>query len=137
MRALPRNLTLSLEIVQAVAAATLLRSVLFERWTTVVTALVLMAGARAALSSRTWGVGLVLATATAFPGAVLLGIAPSWFYLVGLAGLVPFLLTLRPMLRFDVGATALFGLLAGGTGIAGAYAWREAAYAIFHALHCH
>jgi hypothetical protein len=137
MSSLPRNLTLSLLVVQAVAIATLARSVLFERWTTVFASIALLLGARAALRSRTWGVGVVLAVATAFPGAVLLGIAPSWFFLVGLAGVVPFVLTLKPMVRFDAGATALFTVLASGIGIAGAYAWREAAYAIFYALHCH
>ena len=132
---LPENLVLSLGAVHAVAFATLARSVLFERWTTVVATIVLMIGANAALRSRTWGVGLVLAVATAFPGAVLLGIAPAWFWVVGIVGAVPFLLTVRPMMRFDRGATALFALLAGGTGIATAYVWREAAYAIFYAFY--
>ena len=77
----------------------------------------------------------MLAIATAFPGAVLLGIAPAWFCVVGIVGAVPFLLTVRPMMRFDRGATALFALLAGGTGIVGAYVWREAAYAIFYAFY--
>jgi hypothetical protein len=135
MRSLPRNLTLSLLTVQAVAAATLLRSVLLERWTTVVLAVVLILSARAALRGRTWGVGAILATATAFPGAALLGFAPQWFWVVGLIGVVPFALTLRPMARFDAGATAMFAFLAGGTAVACTYAWREAAYAIFYAFY--
>lgn len=134
MAGLPRNLTLSLLTVQAVGTATLLRSVLLERWTTVLVAALLVAGAGAARNARTWGIGLVLATATAFPGAVLLGIAPAWFWLVGLAGLVPFVLTLRHMLRFDRGATALFTAIAGAAGVGGAFVWREAAYAIFYAM---
>jgi hypothetical protein len=135
MSGLPRNLTRSLLAVEAVGAATLLRSVLFERWTTIVTAMVLIVGARAALQARTWGIGVILATAIAFPGAVLLGIAPSWFWAVGVIGLVPYVLTLRAMARFDKGATALFTALAGGMGVLGALGWREAAYAIFDALH--
>ena len=67
--------------------------------------------------------------------ALALGIAPSWFWMVGLVGAVPFVLPLRPMVRFDVGATALFTAIAGSMGVAGAFAWREAAYAIFYALH--
>jgi hypothetical protein len=132
---LPGNLVLSLVAVQAVAFATLMRSVLFERWTTVVASLVLLVGANAALRARTWGIGVVLAVAAAFAGAVLLGFAPSWFYGVGILGAIPFVLTVRPMARFDAGATALFTMLAGGTAVAAAYAWREAAYAIFYALY--
>jgi hypothetical protein len=132
---LPGNLVLSLTAVNAVAFATLMRSVLFERWTTVVACLALIVGANAALRERTWGVGVVLAVAAAFPVAVLLGFAPGWFLGVGIIGAIPFLLTVRPMIRFDAGATALFAMLAGGTGIAAAYAWREAAYAIFYALY--
>lgn len=135
MRPLPRQVTLSLLTVQAVAAATLLRSLLFERWTTVVASIALIVGARAALRARTWGIGVVLATATAFPVAVLLGIAPACFVVVGVVGFVPFVQTVRPMARFDRGATALFTAVAGFSGVAGAYAWREAAYAIFYALH--
>ena len=134
-RRLPGHLVLSLGAVHAVAFATLFRSVLFERWTTVVASIALIIGASAALRARTWGIGVVLAVAAAFPGAVLLGFAPSWFWGVGIVGAIPFLLTLRPMARFDAGATALFAMLAGGTGVVAAYAWREAAYAIFYALY--
>jgi hypothetical protein len=137
MKPLPHALAVSLRLVNALAIMTLVRSLLFERWTTVVTATLLLIGANAALRARTWGIGLVLATATAFPGAVLLGIAPAWFWVVGVAGVVPFALTLRPMARFDAGATALFALLATGGGVAAAFAWREAALAIFTALHAH
>jgi hypothetical protein len=135
MRSLSHKLEVSLNAVQAVAAATLLRSVLLERWTTVVLAIVLIVSARAALAGRTWGVGAILATATAFPGAALLGFAPQWFWVVGLIGAIPFALALRPMARFDAGATALFAFLAGGTAVACTFAWREAAYAIFNAFY--
>jgi hypothetical protein len=137
MRSLPRNLKLSLLAVQAVAAATLFRSLLLERWTTVVFAIVLIASARAALRGRTWGVGGILTAATAFPGAALLGFAPQWFWVVGLIGVLPFALALRPMARFDAAATAMFAFLAGGTAVLCTFAWREAAYAIFYAFYAH
>jgi hypothetical protein len=47
---------------------------------------------------------------------------------------VPFVLTAKPMLRFDVGATGLFLASAIGSGIGAAYAWRELAYATFWRL---
>jgi hypothetical protein len=134
---LPRNLSLALGTVEAIAAITLLRSVVLNRWTTVFAALALLVGARAALRERTWGIGVVLAVATAFPVAVLLGFAPPWFWAVGAVGVVPFLLTVRPMARFDAAAATLFGVLATGTGIAGAFAWREVAYAMFFAMQHH
>lgn len=135
MSTLRRNLRSSLHVAELVALATLLRSLVFEKWTTVVTALVLLVGARAALRGRTWGVGVLSAAATAFGGAVVLGFAPHWFWAVGLIGVLPFVLALRPMVRFDAGATALFAIVAGASGVAGAFAWREAAYALFRALH--
>ncbi len=134
---LPRNLVLALVLVQYVAAMTLVRSVVWNRWTTVGASIALLLAARAALRERTWGIGAVLAIATAFPTAVLLGFAPPWFWAVGVIGAIPFLLTLRPMLRFHVGAATLFGVLAAATGIAGAFAWRQVAYAIFFAMHHH
>lgn len=135
MNRLPRHLNTSLLTVYGVGFATLMRSVLLERWTTVVVAAVLMLGASAALRARTWGVGLVLAAATAFPVAAMLGFAPTWFWLVGLVGALPFALVLRAMLRFDAAATGLFAALAAGAGLVGAFAWREAAFALFFALH--
>jgi len=135
MSRLPRNLVTSLLGVQTIALFLVLRSALLERWPTVVMALLLWVGARAALRERTWGIGVVLATALAFPGAVFLGFAPLWFLLVGLVGIVPFALTTRPMLRFDVGATVLFSTGALGVSVAFAHAWRVAAYALFYAMH--
>jgi hypothetical protein len=53
-------------------------------------------------------------------------------------GAVPFALTVRPMARFDVGATTLFAALATFTGIASAYVWRAAAIAQYYGFHgCH
>ncbi len=135
MSRLPRNLVTSLVGVQSLALLLVLRSAFLERWPTVVMALLLWAGARAALRERTWGIGVVLATSLAFPGAVFLGFAPTWFLLVGLVGIVPFALTTRPMLRFDVGATVLFSSGALGFSVAFAHVWRVAAYALFYAMH--
>lgn len=137
MSRLPRNLVLSLIAVEAASWATMARSVLLARWTTVVATIVLVWGVRAAMRERTWGIGVVLATSAAFPVAATMGFAPPWFWLVGILGVVPFLLTVKPMVRFDRGATVLFTALAGGTSIAAAYAWREAALALFYAVHTH
>ena len=135
MNRLPPSLSLSLVTVTGVALAILARSVLFERWTTVVVAVVLLLGANAALRARTWGVGVLLATAFAFPGAAALGFAPMWFWLVGLVAALPFVLVVRSLIRFDAAATGLFALLATSAGVVAAFAWREAAFAIFFALH--
>lgn len=113
----------SLFAVIAVAVPTLVRSVAYGRWATVFAAYVLVFGALAALCARTWGVGLVLATAVAFPAAHLLGMAPAWFWLVGLVGAAPFALSWRPMARFDRGAAILYGVLATGAGVSGALAY--------------
>lgn len=137
MSRLPRNLVLSLVAVEAASWATMARSVLLARWTTVVATIVLVWGVRAAMRERTWGIGVILATATAFPVAATMGFAPQWFWLVGILGAIPFLLTVKPMARFDRSATVLFTAIAGGTSIAAAFAWREAAYAIFNAVHTH
>lgn len=134
MRRLPQPLVDFLSILRVVAVVTVARSVLFGRWTTVLFAVLLAVGARAALRERTWGVGLVLASGTAFFGAACLGFAPPWFAWVGLLSAVPFVLTVKPMLRFDVGATGLFLASAIGSGIGAAYAWRELAYATFWRL---
>ena len=80
-----RRFTASLYVAQLVALATIVRSVLFERWVTVLASVLLIVGAQAAARSRAWGVGLALAMAGAFPAAHLLGMAPAWFWLVGVA----------------------------------------------------
>lgn len=131
---LPLRVRLSLLAVHLVAAATLLRSVAYDRWITVLASLLLIVGAFAAQRGRTWGIGLAFATAVSFPVAFAIGIAPAWFCLVGLAGALPFALTVPRFARFDKGATALFALLTATGGAAVALAWKEMAWTIFRAI---
>lgn len=126
-----RRLQLSLFAAQLVGAATLLRSVAYDRWITVLASVLLIVGATAARRGRSWGVGLSLAAAAAFPMAFLIGIAPPWFCLVGLAGALPFAIASRAFARFDKGATALLAVLAASTGAIAAVAWKEYAWSIF------
>ena len=109
---------------------TLLRSIAYDRWITVLASLVLIGGAAAALRGRTWGVGLAFASAAAFPVAFAIGIAPAWFCLVGLAGALPFALTARPLARFDKGATVLLAAIAATAGAAASIAWKEVAWSL-------
>ena len=122
---------MSLLALQLVGAATLLRSIAYDRWITVLASVLLIVGAMAAQRGRTWGIGLALATAVSFPVAFAIGIAPAWFCLVGIAGALPFALTLRPLARFDKRATALLAVLAATGGAAVAVAWKEIAWTIF------
>jgi len=126
-----RRFTASLYVAQLVALATIVRSVVFERWVTVLASVLLIAGAQAAARHRTWGVGLALAMAVAFPAAHLLGMAPSWFWLVGVAGALPFALSSRWMASFDKGATLLFAAVAAAAGVACAMAWHEIYLSMF------
>jgi hypothetical protein len=119
---------------QLVGAATLLRSVAYDRWITVLAAVLLMVGATAARRGRSWGVGLALAAAAAFPVAFAIGIAPPWFVLVGLVGAMPFAIASRAFARFDKGATVLLAALAGSAGAIGAIAWKEYAWSIFQSF---
>jgi hypothetical protein len=126
-----RRLRLSLVAAQLVGFATLLRSIAYDRWITVLAALLLIGGAAAAQRGRSWGVALALGAAAAFPVAWAIGIAPVWFCLVGLIGALPFAIASRAFARFDKGATALLALLAGTAGAAGAIAWKVWAWDIF------
>jgi len=126
-----RRLQLSLVAAQLVGAATLIRSVAYDRWITVLAAVLLIAGATAARRGRSWGVGLALGAAAAFPVAWAIGIAPPWFCLVGLVGALPFAIASRAFARFDKGATALLAFLAAAAGTIGAVAWKEYAWSIF------
>lgn len=110
---------------------TLLRSIAYDRWITVLASLFLIGGAMAAQRGRTWGVGLAFASAVAFPVAFAIGIAPAWFCLVGLAGAMPFALTWRPFARFDRGAAALLAAITATAGAAAAIAWKEMAWSVF------
>jgi hypothetical protein len=119
---------------QLVGAATLLRSVAYDRWITVLAAALLIAGATAARRGRSWGVGLALGAAAAFPVAFMIGIAPPWFVLVGLVGAMPFAIASRAFARFDKGATVLLAALAASAGAIGAIAWKEYAWSIFQSF---
>jgi len=125
------RLGLSLFIAQMIAAATLIRSVAFDRWITVFASILLLTGTFAAQRGKTWGVGLSLATAAAFPVASMIGIAPPWFWLVGIAGALPFILASRAFARFDRGATILLAALALIGGSLGAMGWKEYALDVF------
>jgi hypothetical protein len=115
---------LSLFTIHLVASATLIRSIIYDRWITVLASLVLLAGAAAVQRGKTWGVGVTLGAAAAFPTAWAIGIAPPWFCLVGAVGALPFLLTSRALARFDAAATALGASIAATTGLLAAVAWR-------------
>ena len=128
---LQHRLRLSLVVAQAVGVLTLLRSIAFDRWITVLASLFLIGGAMAAQRGRTWGVTLAFAAAVAFPVAFLIGIAPPWFCLVGLAGAWPFALSARPFARFDKGATVLLAAITTTLGAAAAITWKEVAWSVF------
>jgi hypothetical protein len=128
---LSHRLRVSLVVAQAVAVMTLLRSIAYDRWITVLASLLLIGGAMAAQRGRTWGIGLAFAAAVAFPVAFAIGIAPPWFCLVGLAGAWPFALTARPFARFDKGATMMLAAVAATVGTVAAVAWKEVAWSIF------
>jgi hypothetical protein len=126
-----RRLQLALHFAELVGVATLLRSVAYDRWITVLASVLLVVGAIAAQRGRAWGVGLAFGSAVAFPVAWAIGIAPLWFVLVGIFGALPFALTFRSFARFDKGATALLTFLAAAAGTLGAVAWKQYALATF------
>ncbi len=126
-----RRLQLSLLAAQVVGAATMLRSIAYDRWITVLASVLLIIGAAAARRGRSWGIALSFASAAAFPVAWAIGIAPSWFCLVGIVGSLPFALTSRAFARFDKGATALLAILAASGGALAAMAWKEMAWDVF------
>lgn len=126
-----RRFQLSLVVLQLVGLATLLRSIAFDRWITVLASVLLLVGASAAHRGRSWGVALSFAAAVAFPVAWAIGIAPPWFCLVGVAGAMPFALTSKAFARFDKGAATLLTVLAASAGAIGAIAWKEIAWTVF------
>jgi hypothetical protein len=134
MEMLQYRLRSALALVQIVGVATLMRSVLYDRWITVVASLALIAGAAAVKRGKTWGVGVTLGSAIAFAAAFAIGIAPAWFCGVALVGALPFLLTSRVIARFDAAAATIGAMLAGAVGVAGAVAWRVFAPWLFDAI---
>jgi hypothetical protein len=131
---LPRNVHLSILLVQLVAIATLMRSIAFDRWITILASIVLLVGAAAAKRNRAWGVALMFAQAIAFPVAFIVGIAPAWFCLVGALGMIPFMLTAPGFARVDRGATRLLAALAFAGGSLGAIVWKKIAWDVFDAI---
>lgn len=131
---LPRSLRLSLYAAQLVAFLTLLRSIAFDRWITVLASVILFAAASAAHRGKSWGVGVMFGQAVAFATAWAVGIAPPWFVLVGLIGALPAILTTRALARFDKGATAILGTFALAAGALGAIGWKAIAWSIFEAF---
>lgn len=131
---LPRNVRLAILLVQLVSIATLMRSIAFDRWITILASIVLLVGAAAAKRNRAWGVALMFAQAIAFPVAFMIGIAPAWFCLVGAVGMIPFMLTAPGFARLDRGATRLLAALALAGGALGAITWKKIAWDLFDAI---
>ena len=121
----------SLRVAQLVGLLTLLRSVAYDRWITVLVSVLLIVAARAAMRGRTWGVGLALAAGVWFTSAWAIGIAPMWFAIVGVLAVVPFMKTWRALARFDQGATALLAGIAAVSGAFVAIAWKKVAWSLF------
>lgn len=82
-------------------------------------------GSVAALSRRTWGVGVVFAAAAAFAAAAFLRMGPSFFWWFALAGALPMALGAKPFARFDRGAAYLFAGTAAALGITAALVWEQ------------
>jgi hypothetical protein len=125
---LPYRVQVSLLVAQVLAAATLLRSIAYDRWVTVLAAALIVAGTMAAQRGRTWGVVLAFAVSAWFPVAFFIGIAPVWFLAIGLAAAWPFMQLWRSFARFDRGATTTLAALATAVGVAGALTWKGIAY---------
>jgi hypothetical protein len=118
-------------VLEVVAFATLLRSVAFDRWITVVMSLFLLAAAFGARRGRSWGVALAFASSFFFPLAFVLGMAPAWFVVVGAIAAVPFALTWRAFARADRAATAWLAGLSMGAGSLVALVWQQIAWPLF------
>jgi hypothetical protein len=131
---LPRRLELAIFAAQVVAALTLIRSVAYDRWITVLASVLLLLGAAAARRGKAWGVALAFASACAFPVAWAIGIAPAWFAVVGVVGALPFAYMSRAFMRFDARATAFLAAMAASMGAAGAILWKAFARSAFAAF---
>ena len=128
---LPEPLRRWLGVLEVVAFATLLRSVAFDRWITVLMSLFLLAAAFGAKRGRSWGVALAFAASFFLPLAFMLGMAPAWFVIVGAIAAVPFALTWRAFARADRAATAWLAGLSVGAGSLVALAWQQFAWPLF------
>ncbi|NUO47594.1 MAG: hypothetical protein HOV80_01925 [Polyangiaceae bacterium] len=128
---LPEPLRRWLSVLEVVAFATLLRSVAFDRWITVLMSLFLLTAAFGARRGRSWGVALAFAASCFFPLAFVLGMAPAWFVAVGAIAAVPFALTWRAFARADRAATAWLTGLSVGAGALVALVWQQIAWPLF------
>lgn len=131
---LPRHLHVSLIAAHAVGFATLVRSVAFDRWITVLASLLLVVGATAALRGRTWGVVLAFASAVAFPVAWAIGIAPLWFVVVGVFGALPYLMVSGALAQVDRKAASSLTAIAWSVGALAAVGWKAFAWDVFAAF---
>jgi hypothetical protein len=126
-RRLPLHVVASFLLVHAVAFDVIVRCLMSDghvgRFVTASAAAGLVVGATSGMLRRTWGVGLMLASATSFFAAGALEMGPPFFFAVAAAGALPFVLTVKYMARFDIGATILFALLAGVLGLGAALSW--------------
>lgn len=96
-----------------------------QLWLTVLAGAMMVSGALAAGRGRTWGI-----VACFFPGvaallAAAVGMAPSWFYWAGAAGVLPFGLLVRAMARRDRAAVALLVSLTFGVAIVALFVWHQ------------
>lgn len=127
MRRLPLHVVLSFLVAHVVALELVFRCITGEghvgRFVTASAAAGLALGSLVALCRRTWGVGLMLASASSFFVAGALGMGPPSFFFVAAVGALPFLATVKYMARFDIGATILFTLLAGVVGLGASLTW--------------
>lgn len=127
MRRLPLHVVLSFLLVHGIAFYVIVRCLMIDghvgRFVTAAAAAGLALGATSGMARRTWGVGLMLAATSSFFVAGALGMGPPFFFLVAAIGALPFLLTVRYMARFDIGATILFAVIAGVLGLGASLSW--------------
>ncbi len=127
----PEPLRRWLPALELVAFATLVRSVAFDRWITVLVSALLLASVFGIRRGRSWGVALAFAASFFFPAAALLGMAPGWFVAVGAIAAAPFLLTWRAFARRDRQATMWLAGLSAGAGSLIALVWHQVAWSLF------
>ena len=112
--------------ISAIAGAVLLvLAISWGVWVTATAALGLLVGSIVALSGRTWGLLLVLASAVAIALVPFLGIAQWWFLVIGGAGLAPVVASAGPLVRADRAAAGVVLAVALFAGVASAESARR------------
>lgn len=96
-----------------------------QLWLTALAGGILVSGALAAARGRTWGIFACFFVGVAALMAPLLEMAPSIFFLYGAAGVFPFGLYVRAMLKRDRGAVLLLVSLLVALAGAALYAWNH------------